>query len=78
MKNGYQVINCSAGDPRYVNYDEISNHRTLEGAIQSFRKRNWWLYDKKLANQRGLQNTRSFDRIIQIEDGEVVDYDVYF
>lgn len=76
MATTYQVINCSGGDPREVDYYIISNHRTLSGANRSFRRNNRWLYDRRFAQQHGLQNAGTFDRIIQLENGEVVDWDV--
>lgn len=70
----YQVINCSSGDPERVDYYVISNHRTYSGAERAFRKRNWWLYNRERARRMGYANTGTFDRIIKIVDGKVVDY----
>lgn len=77
MATRYELINCSGGDPRYVEPYHISRHRTLSGALRAFRSRNRWLYDEKFAQRHGLTNASTFDRIIEInEDGDVIDWDV--
>lgn len=76
MATMYQLIHASAGDPRRVSYEVISNHRTLSGAERAFKKRNWWLYNRRRAQKMGYENTGTFDRVIEIEDGEVTDWNV--
>ena len=57
----YEIINCSGGDPRYVEPYHLGTYKNLSDAIAAYRER----------------NTHLFDRIIRLdEDGDVVDWNV--
>lgn len=49
----------------------LSHHRTLKGAQRAFRKDNWWLFNRRKAQQMGLTDTRTFQEIYAVDkDGK--------
>ena len=73
----YEIINCSGGDPRYVEPYHLGTYKNLSDAIAAYRERNTHLFDRDFAQRHGLSNAGTFDRIIRLdEDGDVVDWNV--
>jgi|GEM_PF-7121682 len=70
LKNGFAV--CFCHNYPQVDPEIMSYHRTFSGAERAFRRRNRHLYDRRFAEQHGMQNTGTFDRIMRLENGELI------
>ena len=68
-KNGFALVSAwnSAVQPEIIGV-----YLTYADALHAYKCRNWWLYDKDRAAQMGLTDTRYFDEIWKIRDGELL------
>lgn len=53
-------------DGEIPNGEIISRHRTLSGALRSYRRRNPHLFNRKWAQAHGYANTGTFDEIVEV------------